>query len=153
MTSTYTEPPSEIKKNNNKRRMSNEDDSEKEAKNNDHTEKKPKQEGLSKKVDLDHGSGNPFHVKKYVVVDGVEVVQKEPPYTVIDYFLDCVDNERKIRLAENEEVRKECLKDFLEFQWQFERFRESCSHTRPKRLIAVPNKVNKKKYDVYRIYE
>ncbi|CEP11271.1 hypothetical protein [Parasitella parasitica] len=61
--------------------------------------------GLSKKVDWDYGSENPFHMKKYEIVDGVEVVQTDP-YTVIEFFVKKMDLEKKVRLAEDEHAEK-----------------------------------------------
>ncbi|KAI8635810.1 hypothetical protein BD408DRAFT_448867 [Parasitella parasitica] len=113
--------------------------------------KRPKKKSLSRKVDWDYGSDNPFHMKKYVIEDGVEVVQKEP-YTIINFFVAKLDHEKKVNTAENDETREKCLEDMLDFHWQFEYFRASCSYTRPKSLVAAV-KNNSNKYSVFKRYE
>ncbi|CEP17708.1 hypothetical protein [Parasitella parasitica] len=50
-------------------------------------------------------------MKKYEIVDGVEVVQKDP-FTIIEFFVKKMDFEKKVRLAEDEHAREKCLEEF-----------------------------------------
>jgi hypothetical protein len=114
--------------------------------------KKPNNKSsLSRKINWDYGSDKPFHLKKYTIENGVEVVQKEP-YTVIDFFAEKWAHEKKVNTAENDEARERCLEDMLNFHWQFEYFRASSSYTRPKSLFAIKGE-SITKYRVFRKYE